>query len=177
MIIGLSGYARSGKDTVAKFLVDEYGFERIAFADPIRNILYAMNPLLGGDRLAPMVDEYGWDIAKSNPEVRGLLQSLGYAARNHLDKDIWIVTALQKMLEAGKHYVVTDVRFLNEADVLKNELDAQLWRVERPDVVAVNDHISEWELNGYNFDRVLNNDGNVEELKFMIKTFNVGQGI
>jgi dephospho-CoA kinase len=177
MIIGLSGYARSGKDTVANLLVNEYGFERVAFADPIRDILYAMNPQVRGDRLVPLVDEYGWDVAKANPEVRLLLQGLGYAARRRLDEEIWIVTALKKMTDSTKNYVVTDVRFMNEANILRNELDAELWRVERPDVVAVNDHISEWELNAYSFDRVLNNDGTLEELEFMIKTFNVNKGI
>ena len=37
MIIGLSGYARSGKDTVAELLVLNYGFKRVAFADGIRH--------------------------------------------------------------------------------------------------------------------------------------------
>ena len=32
-IIGLSGYARSGKDEAAKVLVEELGFPRVAFAD------------------------------------------------------------------------------------------------------------------------------------------------
>ena len=44
MIIGLSGYAQSGKDTVAKVLIEEYGFTRIAFADKIREFLYDLNP-------------------------------------------------------------------------------------------------------------------------------------
>lgn len=65
MIIGLSGYARSGKDTVASFLVSEYAFERISFADPIRDILYALNPSVDGESLISMVDNYGWEIAKS----------------------------------------------------------------------------------------------------------------
>ena len=44
MIIGLSGYARSGKDAVAQVLVSEFGFKRVAFADPIRDLLYEMDP-------------------------------------------------------------------------------------------------------------------------------------
>jgi hypothetical protein len=56
MIIGLSGYARSGKDTVAELLVLNYGFKRMAFADGIRESLIALNPILhDGHRLNEIV--------------------------------------------------------------------------------------------------------------------------
>lgn len=45
-IVGLSGYARSGKDEAAKVLVEEFGFTRVAFADKLRDFLYALNPLV-----------------------------------------------------------------------------------------------------------------------------------
>ena len=50
MIIGLAGKAGSGKDEVAKILIDLYGYKRIAFADAIRDALYELNPLVA-DRL------------------------------------------------------------------------------------------------------------------------------
>jgi dephospho-CoA kinase len=46
MIVGISGYARSGKDEAAKALV-EMGFERRAFADKLREFLLALNPMVG----------------------------------------------------------------------------------------------------------------------------------
>jgi hypothetical protein len=45
-LIGLSGYARSGKDEAAKVLVEEFGFKRIAFADKLRDFLYALDPIV-----------------------------------------------------------------------------------------------------------------------------------
>jgi dephospho-CoA kinase len=58
MIIGLSGYSRSGKDEVAKILVEDYGFTRIAFADKIRELLYEMNPIVDTHyHLKSLVDE------------------------------------------------------------------------------------------------------------------------
>ena len=36
VIIGLCGYAKSGKDTIAKKFIDGYGFHRVAFADNIK---------------------------------------------------------------------------------------------------------------------------------------------
>ena len=38
MIIGISGVARSGKDSVANILVKNYGFKKMAFADPLKRI-------------------------------------------------------------------------------------------------------------------------------------------
>lgn len=35
-IIALSGWKRSGKDTVAEYLIQNYGAQRIAFADPLK---------------------------------------------------------------------------------------------------------------------------------------------
>src|SRR5688500_6924803 len=39
-IIGVSGQAGSGKDTVANYLCEEYGFVKIALADPIKRFGY-----------------------------------------------------------------------------------------------------------------------------------------
>jgi len=36
VLIGLCGYGKSGKDTIAKKFIDEYGFHRVAFADNIK---------------------------------------------------------------------------------------------------------------------------------------------
>lgn len=174
MIIGLSGYAQSGKDTVAKFLVEQRGFERIAFADPIRNLLWDMNPMLkDGFYLQGVVNAYGWDVAKTRfPEVRRLLQELGVAARKHIDSEVWITTALQKMSGDG-NYVVTDVRFQNEAEALRSPFrkgNAQIWRVERNGVKAVNDHVSEHDLDNWDFDAYIHNNSTIEDLEFAVKT-------
>ena len=38
-VITLSGYKGSGKDLMAKYLVDNYGYSRLAFADPLKDII------------------------------------------------------------------------------------------------------------------------------------------
>jgi len=169
VIIGLSGYAQAGKDTVAKYLIEEHGFERIAFADTIRDILWEMNPLLGDDlHLQTVIDDYGWDVAKTKfPEVRRLLQEIGVSARKYLDENIWIAAALRKIDSEG-NYVITDVRFANEA-VMVRQLGGRVWRVERPGVYAVNNHVSENDLVGWKFDAYLLNFGTIEELNESVK--------
>jgi hypothetical protein len=171
MIIGLTGYAQSGKDTVAKILVDHYGFTRVAFADPIRKLLYEMNPAVkdGDYRLQGVVDAYGWDVAKTAfPEVRRLLQDLGVGARKVFGEDFWVNRALALILENEKT-VITDVRFINEADIVKQQA-GQIWRIKRMGVTAVNGHISEQELDGYKVDQIFANNGTLENLELMIKT-------
>ena len=158
MIIGLSGYAQSGKDTVAKILVDHYGFRRLAFADPIRELLYEMDPKLtiGHDTYTSiklLVDKVGWEVAKQNPEVRSMLQGLGLGARTVIDKDIWVGITLRKVWGPTDNVVISDVRFKNEADMIKQIYGLnQVWRVIRPGLKPVNDHISELELDDYEFE-------------------------
>ena len=171
MIIGLSGYAQSGKDTVANILVSKYEFERVAFADAIRSILWEMNPIVkdSGFTLQGVINAYGWDKAKVMfPEIRRLLQELGVSSRNTLGEDVWVIAVLRKASDKNKNYVISDVRFENEAAIIK-QMNGYLWRVKRPNVEAVNNHISESELDGYKVDQILNNGGTIEELELLVQ--------
>lgn len=170
MIIGITGYAQSGKDTVAKVLVEHHGFTRLAFADKIRDMLYDLDPIVkDGFRLRNVVDAYGWEQAKFLfPEVRASLQKLGVSAREHLDERTWVNAVMSQMIDE-ENYVITDVRFKNEASVIK-AVHGKIWRVTRPGVSAVNAHISESELDGYKVDEVLRNGGTLEELESLVHT-------
>jgi hypothetical protein len=176
MIIGISGYARTGKDEVSKVLVEEFGFERLAFADKLRECVYALNPVIihesGLNRgiftafLQDIIDEYGWDGVKSTgygPEVRRLLQRFGTeVGRNILGQNIW-VDATFMVTDVTKNYIVTDCRFRNEAlGIIKK--DGAVWRINRPGVGPINDHISEIGLDDFPFNAVINNDGDLTDL-------------
>lgn len=172
MIIGLTGYAQSGKDTVANILVNNYGYTRVAFADKIREFVYRTNPLIEtGISVQDMVDEYGWDVAKQNSEVRRLLQNFGVTARDMFGDTFWINQLLWGY-DWSVPTVVTDVRFENEAKYLKKWTpdDTQLWRIKRPGVEAVNSHVSESQLDGYPVDQIFMNNGTLEDLEVLIKT-------
>ena len=75
VIVGLCGRKRSGKDTLAEELVERYGYTRVAFADPLREMLLALDPVVEqGDytrtlRVSDMVATRGWEDAKAHPEV------------------------------------------------------------------------------------------------------------
>lgn len=170
MIIGLTGYAQSGKDTVANILVEKYGFRRLAFADKIREILYELNPMVCGEPLQIKVDVEGWDKAKQHPEVRRLLQKMGVACRTQLSASVWIAPVIRAINSPDERIVVTDVRFKNEVDLLRLGFNAHIWRVERPGVGPVNNHISEREVSKFPVDITLHNDGSLEDLDLLIKT-------
>jgi hypothetical protein len=169
MIIGLSGYSRSGKDEVAKILVEEYGFTRVAFADKIRELLYEMNPIVDTHyKLQSLVDAYGWDEVKRRPQVREMLQNVGVGARKLFGDLFWVHQAMTSMALAHPNIVVTDVRFTNEAETL--ELNGgQVWRIKRPGVDAVNDHVSEHELDGYKVKMILKNEGTLDDLRELVR--------
>src|SRR5690606_2560032 len=45
--IGLMGYARSGKDTAGAMLHADLGYRRVSFADPVREMALALDPIIG----------------------------------------------------------------------------------------------------------------------------------
>lgn len=169
-LIGLTGYAQVGKDTLASILVEKYGYRRIAFADTIRTFLYDVNPMVGcspSGYLQELVNLVGWDKAKQEPQVRRLLQDTGVAARKLINDDVWITAALSD-LDPHEKVVVTDVRFENEAGMIRL-LGGQLWRVKRFNTGAVNDHVSEIELDGYAVDQIFQNNGTLEDLELLLQ--------
>ena len=164
MIIGLSGYARSGKDTVAELLVLNYEFKRMAFADGIREALIALNPILhDGHRLNEIVTMYGWEVAKAKDEVRRLLQVMGTeVGRKLIHQDVW-VWRLFNQIDTDERIVIPDVRFPNEARMIE-ERGGEVWRINRHNHGAVNDHVSERALDNHMFKRVVYNDGSLDDL-------------
>jgi len=170
MIIGLSGYAQSGKDTVAELLCVDYKFHRRSFADPIREAIYRLNPYIINDglndgswRVADDVDEHGWEMAKQHPEVRRLMQVFGTEiGRKMFGENFWVDIALAG-LNSNQRVVIADVRFPNEADAIKN-LGGQVWRINRLGNSAVNNHSSEHAMDNYLFNHVIYNNETIEEL-------------
>ena len=164
MIIGLSGYAQSGKDSTAELLCLNYGYRRIAFADPMREALLRLNPKLDSiTHIAHRVEDYGWDVTKRDPEVRRLLQTLGTdVGRKMFGDDFWINIALSGLKSEDK-VVVSDVRFPNEAQAIKN-LGGTVWRINRHNHSAVNGHPSEHAMDNYMFNHVIYNDGTLDDL-------------
>lgn len=166
MLIGLAGFARSGKDTAAKCLIDQ-GWTRVGLADAIKEAALVLNPILrtgwaGNEyRLADIVKERGWEGAKLEPEVRRLLQVMGTeVGRDMFGQTFWLDLAKKKF---KVDTVISDVRFDNEFDFVK-ENGGIIIKVVRPWVVGMGNHSSEIGFEDDEVDYVIHNDGTVEEL-------------
>ena len=112
-LIGIAGPARAGKDTLASYLLDNLGddWTRSSFADPIKEMLRAIGVDCSDDKKAVVSDDYG-------VTPRRMMQTLGPEwGRNLIDGDIWVRAFAR--LNAGKCVIVPDVRFENEADLVR----------------------------------------------------------
>lgn len=182
-ILGLSGYARTGKDTVAQTLVNKYGYTRLAFGDAVRDGVYAMNPIVDfristsdgryGEtsylRVRDIVDAHGWDYAKDNYiEVRELLQRYGTeAGRNIHGMECW-TSILDNIIASnpGKKYIITDIRFENEYELVR-KYNGICIRVVRDGIGAVNNHVSDMYIPSFTY--TIDNSGTKEELELQIE--------
>lgn len=176
MIIGLAGYAQSGKDTVAEHLIKNYGYRRVAFADQLRQALYNLNPLVTiadmvNVPLQSAVDGLGWESVKlDSPDVRRLLQRMGTeVGRQMWGEDFWVKQAM-KNVSKFDNVVFTDVRYPNENKAIINS-GGTVWRIERPGIGPVNNHASETAMDSINVNKTIVNNSTKEDLYATIDYF------
>ena len=177
-LIGVVGRMGAGKDTLGKILVDTYGFKRRAFADALKRVALETNPLVFSDRddwawepvrLKEYVAVFGWEGAKRNPEVRRFLQQLGHAMRQHVHDDVWLDVVkrdVQFLLAEGIPTVITDLRYLNELEMVKR-LGGVTVRVHR-DPLGDDPNArfySETALDGVQVDVEIDNTGSLDSLR------------
>jgi hypothetical protein len=166
-LIGVTGHAQHGKDTVGKRLVEQWGYQKFAFADRLKSMALVLNPVIANLpflRLADIVERDGWEEAKRWTEVRRFLQVLGTeGVREHLGEDAWVNALDLAIARAGDptNVVITDVRFPNEAKYI-HEMNGTLIRVVRrnedgsPFINGVMDHPSERYVDRLPADFVIN---------------------
>lgn len=211
-LIALCGFISSGKNSAARFLVEEHGYYDIAFADALKDALAAIFhwPRDGLEGLTPQsrawrneVDEW-WAKRLGIPHFtpRWAMQNVGTdLLRRHLNDDLWLLNVERKM-DALKARVTTpkialvDSRFTNELDMARRN-GGRVVRVKRgpePDwwetALRANTadsstvrfsakaemdergiHVSEWAWIGYRFDRVIENEGSLDDLREAVARF------
>jgi hypothetical protein len=159
-LIATMGKKRSGKDTVFEALRKVVpGAQRRAFADP----LYVELALACGVSVRFIQD---------NKHIfRTALQWWGTDFRRKLfGEDYWVAKMdyeLRRIEDASPLVVITDVRFKNEAELVRSH-GGLLWRVERPQSSRVDVHQSETEADDIAADRVIDNSGSLEELEQIV---------
>jgi len=135
ILIGIAGKARSGKDTIAEYMVNEYGAHRYALADPLKEAISVATGI-------PLDDFYNEEKKEiENPfwglSPRYFAQHFGTECMRHqFREDFWLkraeleyVRVLQECHPA--FFVIPDIRFENEVDWIR-EMGGEMWHVIRP---------------------------------------------
>ena len=168
LLIGLAGPARSGKSTAADHLVRNHLLEHYAFADPLRSGLMEIFNLDPDDFEGERKEQ---TLAWLGRSPRELMQSMGTEwARQMVHPDVWVRIAeqnlnyLQNSLSSVVGFVVSDVRFENEAEFIRQR-GGTIIHLRRPDAPSVNPHISEAGIQILQPDLIVNNDGNLAWLR------------
>jgi len=171
MIIGVAGYKGAGKDTVANVLQTNFGFKKMSFAQPIKDIVHSTfgidQAILsgnGGEREFREESLPGWFYLSP----RDMLQKIGMAFRTELHKDVWIKILENKIKDIEQNIVIPDVRFKNELDMIKNH--GFCVGVYRPGYNGDN-HASERGLDGVELPKVFNNNGTHEMLHAQVYNY------
>lgn len=170
-LIGITGYATAGKDTLADLLVSHYGYRKFSFSDPLMQMARVINPVLFLFYLIPF--RYNWAVrllgetrAKRIPAVRRFLQKLGTeAGREVIGEDVWVDAMLEKLSRHPGPAVITNCRFENEAQMIR-DCGGLIVRVVRPGVGPVNDHKSDAGIDPAWVDLTIHNDGYPDQMDF-----------
>lgn len=112
-IIGISGKRGVGKTLFANLLGTKFDYEKISFAEPLKELSCQFFPFSKLDlhsitRKEKPYAEYSWS-------PREFLIGLGEFVR-YYDKDFWARKGLDQCSDPKGAYVFDDVRYENEAD-------------------------------------------------------------
>jgi len=196
MIIGICGLIGSGKGTVADILVDQ-GFKKVSFADKLKD---GVSTIFGWDRAMlegdtdesrqwrEQRDDFWSNETKMEVTPRLVLQLFGTdCMRNGFDDGVWVSLLKKTILENPGNYVIPDVRFANEQQMIRS-IDGEIWWTKRGDnpywwskavldtqtgsnFMADEDiHPSEWKWANTNdrFDEIIYNESTLDDLRYRV---------
>ena len=160
MLIGISGKAGAGKDTLGKYLCDEYRCLHYYFAKPLKEGAKVMFALTNDQIANKEVPIEPWGISP-----RKIWQLLGTEVGRGIDPAIWIKNAEMFIKSVpGRTVVITDVRFDNEATFIRNRGGVIINIVREQQDIIENRHSSEGGLREDNIDLTIMNNGSIEDM-------------
>lgn len=138
--VALTGKMHSGKSTISDVLVEELGYTRLAFADPVKDIsvkatntiLYEIHRMMGTGYPWELMTRERLDASKQMHRL--ILQHVGAYGRNTIDPDVWVnimeTQNFPSMVTPPKRIVIDDCRYINEANFLEKK-GFKIYRVQR----------------------------------------------
>ena len=172
MVIGISGKAGSGKDTLGKYLCEEYRCLHYYFAKPLKEGAKIMFNLSEAQIKNKEVPIEPWGISP-----RKIWQLLGTEVGRGIDPAIWIKNAEMFIHKhPGRTVIITDVRFDNEAIFIRNRGGIVINIIREQQDIIENRHSSEGGLSPNNIDLTIRNNGSIEDLCNEV-TYYIQQGI
>ena len=188
MIIGICGLIGSGKGTVADILVENHNFQKLSFADKLKDGVSAVfgwdRQMLEGDndesrQWREEKDRFWSKETGKTITPRLILQLFGTdCMRNGYFDGIWVSLVKQKIIDnPDTNWVIPDVRFPNEVKMIQNA-QGEVWQVRRGDlpvwftdkrdngIEPTDVHASEWAWidRDESFEQIIQNDDSLEEL-------------
>lgn len=172
-VLLLSGWSTSGKDTVASLLHEYYGFQRLAFADILKEIVaeefqfpveWAHSE--AGKQKVPLMG--------AGKTVRDLLILRGQGIREERnDPGLFARLVAEKIQQSENtaNFVITDWRLPIELKTLEKNLQPKSLlkiRIQRDGLFSspVPDSFTETQLDSYPFDFMLKNPGTTRAALF-----------
>lgn len=184
MLIGITGRAGAGKDTVAGLITGLIPAQTYHFAGPVKQMALAIDPIveigrnqdqsLHISRLSHIVDLYGWTVAKQLPEVRRFLQRLGTeGVRGTFGSEAWVELMYDwwygRDAAQWPNGVIPDTRFDNEAFAIHN-LGGCIIKVIRPSAYDLGDNAVHESERGIEGDYEITNDSSIEDLEVVVQS-------
>lgn len=172
----LAGLARSGKDSTASFLIDNYGFKKLAFADRLK--ILAKNLIVSVPIYFPFTRYKLFDLRfrfwdGKEDSKRFPCIELGAKARRHITPNVWIYPVLDEIKATSQDVVISDCRYANEykmvAEVAKElGIQLELWYIDR-DVPPQGEEAENTVQLKEIADRVIDNNSSLAMLHLQIK--------
>lgn len=155
-IIIINGTGGSGKDTFVSFCKEEKNVLNISAVDKVKEAATIL---------------VGWNGEKDDA-TRKLLSDLKKLSIEYNDYPTkYIKSMADKFLESDDELMFIHIREIEEIEKTKKLLNAKTLLLTNPRVELITTNISDANVNEYNYDYYILNDGSLEDLKNKAKEF------